>query len=177
MRLCLLQLNRRDVREDPLQANLFLAACKFLDLLFILGTEDFLLHQWIFITDTVDALYASRSASHALLDRLSTRLLSMPSRSQSLGMSLSEMQLLGATPMKRPIICLRSVSSIRELDAFVHNASVQTYQATYTLAEPDLEFIDAVLLSDLLYFDFTPVSATSPSSPSATQLSGFGDDL
>ncbi|KAJ2806319.1 hypothetical protein H4R20_001732, partial [Coemansia guatemalensis] len=221
MRLCLLQLNRRDAREDPLQANLFLAACKFLDLLFILGTEDFLLHQWIFITDTVDALYASRSASHALLDRLSTRLLSMPSRprvtpssnaaaanghgtypsalvadsddptnlvyqpiseagksaAESLGMSLSEMQLLGATPLKRPIIRLRSVSSIRELDAFVHNASVQTYQATYTLAEPDLEFIDAVLLSDLLYFDFTPVSATSPSSPSVAQLSGFGDDF
>ncbi|KAJ2077125.1 hypothetical protein H4R24_005314 [Coemansia sp. RSA 988] len=218
MRLCLLQLNRRDSREDPLQANLFLAACKFLDLLFILGTEDFLLHQWIFITDTIDALYASRSASHALLDRLSTRLLSMPSRprvapssaanghgayplalvadsddptnlvyqpiseagksaAESLNMTLSEMQLLGATPLKRPIIRLRSVSSIRELDAFVHNASVQTYQATYTLAEPDLEFIDAILLSDLLYFDFSPVSATSPSSPSTAQLSGFGDDL
>ncbi|KAJ1943171.1 hypothetical protein EC988_006304, partial [Linderina pennispora] len=79
MRLCLQQL-RREGSEEIDQANLFLAACKFLDLLFILGTDDFLVHQWIFITDTIDALYGSRSASYALLDQLSTRLLSMPTR-------------------------------------------------------------------------------------------------
>ncbi|KAJ2721382.1 hypothetical protein GGI07_003993, partial [Coemansia sp. Benny D115] len=207
----------REGREDPEQANLFLSACKFLDLLFILGTDDFLVHQWIFITDTIDALYGSRSVSHALLDQLSSRLLSMPSRnttrrstrsgsqqtqgtsalpnpdtyprllvsdnddptnlvyqqispgatelvkSGQLGLnsnSTANLQNLCARPFKRPIIRVRSVTSIRELDAFVHNASVQTYQAAYTMAEPDIEFIEALLVSDMMYFDFAGVSAT-----------------
>ncbi|KAJ1959375.1 hypothetical protein GGI12_004368, partial [Dipsacomyces acuminosporus] len=206
MRLCLLQLNREG-GEEPEQANLFLSACKFLDLLFILGTDDFLVHQWIFITDTIDALYGSRSASYALLDQLSTRLLSMPSKrgrrvgtgvgisgglpvdtypkilltdsddptnlvyqqlsekgaaiAKSLGLNKNDLQSLGEHPRKRPIIRIRSVASIRELDAFVHNASVQAYQAAYTMAEPDMEFIEALLVSDLLYFDFGTASNTS----------------
>ncbi|KAJ1730347.1 hypothetical protein LPJ61_003061 [Coemansia biformis] len=210
MRLCLQQLGRSDGRGEE-QANLFLAACKFLDLLFILGTEDFMIHQWIFITDTIDALYASRSASYALLDRLSTRLLSMPSTTRRTlpggngggggsskrrpadgprggdeatypqllvaedsdptnlvyqpvlqqgldaaregGLESEELDALTANPLKRPIIRVRSVSSIRELDTFIHNASVQTYQAAFTLAEPDMEFIEALLVSDLMYLD------------------------
>ncbi|KAJ2772292.1 hypothetical protein IWQ56_001446, partial [Coemansia nantahalensis] len=199
MRLCLQQLDRSDRRGEE-QANLFLAACKFLDLLFILGTEDFMIHQWIFITDTIDALYASRSASYALLDRLSTRLLSMPSATRRAGpgrkagkagdatlpsllaaaddddddptnlvfqpvppqgldaaraegLEREDLEPLAASPLKRPIVRMRAVSSIRELDVFLHNASVQTYQAAITLAEPDHEFIEALLVSDLLYLD------------------------
>ncbi|KAJ2716111.1 hypothetical protein H4R19_000830 [Coemansia spiralis] len=201
MRLCLQQLDRSDRRGEE-QANLFLAACKFLDLLFILGTEDFMIHQWIFITDTIDALYASRSASCALLDRLSTRLLSMPSATRRAGpggkarkggdaalpaaaaaddncsedddptnlvyqpvpvqgldvaraggLEREDLEVLAASPLKRPIIRARAVSSIRELDVFIHNASVQTFQAAFMLAEPDLAFIEALLVSDLLYLD------------------------
>ncbi|KAJ2486950.1 hypothetical protein IWW37_005432 [Coemansia sp. RSA 2050] len=185
MRLFHQQLNREG-REEVEQANLFLAACKFLDLLFILGTDDFLVHQWVFITDTIDALYGSRSL--ALLDQLSSRLLSMPRRrtpgldgdtypallmsddptnlvyhqmsdrgvatAGDLGLDCADLQTLGGRPLKRPIIRVRSVKSIRELDAFVHNASVQAYQAAFTLAEPDTEFIEALLVSDLIFFDF-----------------------
>ncbi|KAJ1819985.1 hypothetical protein LPJ75_001054, partial [Coemansia sp. RSA 2598] len=202
MRLCNQQLGREG-REDPEQANLFMAACKFLDLLFILGSDEFLVHQWIFITDTIDALYGSRSVSSALLDQLSSRLLSIPSKASHrsnarrsgarvnaagavtegldtemypralvsdsvdptnlvyqqislaaaelaksgvLGPALaSDLQTLSGHPLKRPIIRARSVASIRDLDAFVHNASLQTYQAAYTMAEPDTEFIEALL--------------------------------
>ncbi|KAJ2621596.1 hypothetical protein GGI26_003929 [Coemansia sp. RSA 1358] len=211
IRLCLLQLNREG-KEDPVQANLFLAACKFIDLLLVLGTDDFLVHQWIFITDTVDALYGSRSASSALLDQISSRLLSMPyltsraksSKSRTLkndsaktfnsesypkallndnddptnlvyqqvtakgaetaestGLDSTDMQNLSEHPLQRPILRTRHVSSIRDLDAFVHNASAQAYQAAYTMAEPDIEFIEALLLSDLMYFDFGALSESS----------------
>ncbi|KAI8319704.1 hypothetical protein GQ54DRAFT_292419 [Martensiomyces pterosporus] len=172
MRLCLQQLNREG-SEEPEQANLFLSACKFLDLLFILGTDDFLVHQWVFITDTIDALYGSRSASYALLDLLSSRLLSMPSkRSKRGGLSEPDLQTLGSRPLKRPIIRIRSVTSIRDLDAFVHNASVQAYQTAYTMAEPDMEFIEALLVSDLLYFDFGGAASTTPA---AAPLSHNGE--
>ncbi|KAJ1948638.1 hypothetical protein EC988_005093 [Linderina pennispora] len=71
-----------------------------------------------------------------------------------LSMSEGSLQSLGTRPLKRPIIRVRSVTSIRELDAFVHNASVQAYQTAYTMAEPDMQFIEALLVSDLMYFDF-----------------------
>ncbi|KAJ2012603.1 hypothetical protein GGI06_004098 [Coemansia sp. S85] len=201
MRLFHQQLNREG-REEVEQANLFLAACKFLDLLFILGTDDFLVHQWMFITDTIDALYGSRSL--ALLDQLSSRLLSMPRRrtpgldcetypallmsddptnlvyhqmsdrgvatAGDLGLDCADLQALGGRPLKRPIIRLRAVKSIRELDAFVHNASVQAYQAAFTLAEPDTEFIEALLVSDLIFFDF---GGTSSAPASVDSVPGY----
>ncbi|KAJ2415941.1 hypothetical protein GGI10_001336 [Coemansia sp. RSA 2530] len=201
MRLFHQQLNREG-REEVEQANLFLAACKFLDLLFILGTDDFLVHQWMFITDTIDALYESRSL--ALLDQLSSRLLSMPRRrtpgldcetypallmsddptnlvyhqmsdrgvatAGDLGLDCADLQALGGRPLKRPIIRLRAVKSIRELDAFVHNASVQAYQAAFTLAEPDTEFIEALLVSDLIFFDF---GGTSSAPASVDSVPGY----
>ncbi|KAJ2342575.1 hypothetical protein GGF43_005898 [Coemansia sp. RSA 2618] len=159
-----------------------------------------MIHQWVFITDTIDALYGSPSASHALLDQLSTRLLSMPSARRKprvdmdksyppllllargnhagdddgggssnlvfpsvtkvdpalgLGLDVSELQTLGGRPLKRPLISVRSVVSIKELDEFVHNASSQAFEQAFTMAEPDMEYIDALLVSDLMYLDFT----------------------
>ncbi|KAJ1870875.1 hypothetical protein LPJ55_004307 [Coemansia sp. RSA 990] len=210
MRLCLQQLNREG-SEDKEQANLFLAACKFLDLLFVLGTEDFMVHQWIFITDTIDALYGSRSASHALLDQLSARLLSMPSKRRSasrkkdlsyppvlleadddnaslifsssvtqvdaslgLDMDAAELQALGGRPLKRPLISIRSIASVKELDVFVHNASAQAFQSAFTAALPDTEYIEALLLSDIMYLDFTSaVNNQSPSMAPAGFISDF----
>ncbi|KAJ2450431.1 hypothetical protein EV183_004307 [Coemansia sp. RSA 2336] len=210
MRLCLQQLSREGP-EDKEQANLFLAACKFLDLLFVLGTEDFMVHQWIFITDTIDALYGSRSASHALLDQLSARLLSMPSKRRSasrkkdlsyppalletdddnaslifassvtqvdaslgLDMDSTELQTLGGRPLKRPLISIRSITSVKELDVFVHNASAQAFQSAFTTAVPDTEYIEALLLSDIMYLDFTSsVNNQSPSMAPAGFISDF----
>ncbi|PHH86716.1 hypothetical protein CDD83_9857 [Cordyceps sp. RAO-2017] len=49
-----------------------LQACKLLDLLVCVAPDDFQLHEWLFVTDTVDAVY--RSSAHqpvALVDELS----------------------------------------------------------------------------------------------------------
>ncbi|RYO92822.1 hypothetical protein DL766_009301 [Monosporascus sp. MC13-8B] len=52
-----------------------LQACKLLDLLIAVAPDDFQLHEWLFITDTIDAVY--RSAAYqpvALVDELSEEL-------------------------------------------------------------------------------------------------------
>ncbi|KAJ1650736.1 hypothetical protein GGF38_005754 [Coemansia sp. RSA 25] len=82
---------------------------------------------------------------------------------KALDLDGADLQTLSGRPLKRPIIRVRSVTSIRELDAFVHNASVQAYQAAFTLAEPDTEFIEALLVSDLIFFDFGSNSSTTSS--------------
>jgi hypothetical protein len=52
--------------------QLVLAACKFLDLLLIIQSEDFQIHQWMFVTDTTDAVYPPEDYNpEAIMDRLS----------------------------------------------------------------------------------------------------------
>jgi len=52
--------------------QLVLAACKFLDLLLVIQSEDFQIHQWMFVTDTTDAVYPPEDyMPEAIMDRLS----------------------------------------------------------------------------------------------------------
>ncbi|RYP76103.1 hypothetical protein DL771_001927 [Monosporascus sp. 5C6A] len=52
-----------------------LQACKLLDLLIAVAPDDFQLHEWLFITDTVDAVYrAAEYQPVALVDELSEEL-------------------------------------------------------------------------------------------------------
>lgn len=61
--------------DSPHFLTLALSASKFLDLLLVLQTEDFQIHQWMFITDTVDAMYPPDPwLPHAIIDRLASTL-------------------------------------------------------------------------------------------------------
>jgi len=51
--------------------HLVLSACKFLDLTLVLQTEEFQIHEWMFVTDTVDAIYPPDHWSpQAIMDRI-----------------------------------------------------------------------------------------------------------
>ncbi|KAI1316511.1 hypothetical protein EDD11_009924 [Mortierella claussenii] len=67
-----------DENDRPDQASLFLSACKFLDLLFVLEDGQYFIHQWIFISDairnTVMASPMGEAMPHALMDRLGKKL-------------------------------------------------------------------------------------------------------
>jgi len=55
------------------QLQLVFAACKFLDLLLTLQTEDFQIHQWLFVTDTVDIMYPPDEwVAESIIDRIAT---------------------------------------------------------------------------------------------------------
>ncbi|KFZ07429.1 hypothetical protein V501_06466 [Pseudogymnoascus sp. VKM F-4519 (FW-2642)] len=54
-----------------------LQACKLLDLLLCIAPDDFQLHEWLFITDTIDAVYRPSSSGYqpaALIDQLAEEL-------------------------------------------------------------------------------------------------------
>ncbi|KAG0208460.1 hypothetical protein BGX28_000598 [Mortierella sp. GBA30] len=67
-----------DENDRPEQVNLFLSACKFLDLLFVLEDGTYFIHQWIFISDairkTVMHSPMGEALPHALMDRLGKKL-------------------------------------------------------------------------------------------------------
>ena len=139
-----------------------LQACKLLDLLLTLAPEDFQLHEWLFITDTIDAVYKPSDWSPvALADRLSEQLGSSASTPSS--------YLAVASPMnvpqgrRKPLLNLTSTKIAsredlvgRLLKPFFSQLSIYAFESTYGMGDADGEACVKGLLADL--FDDTTMA-------------------
>ncbi|KAL9058268.1 MAG: hypothetical protein Q9162_001867 [Coniocarpon cinnabarinum] len=59
--------------HDLYNGQSLLQACKLLDMLLLIGPEDFQMHAWLFVTDTIDAVYRPsgvESATPSLVDEI-----------------------------------------------------------------------------------------------------------
>ncbi|KAF9975535.1 hypothetical protein BGZ73_000795 [Actinomortierella ambigua] len=234
-----------DEADKPEQTQLFLAACKFLDLLFVLENGHYFIHQWIFISDSIyntvmnspmgepmpvalmdrmgkkifeespldgyasidynspqqhlDQYQKQKPPSSATAvtgqddvdedidswfekqqlqgqttnqDRLSTNgsdlTLSVPSDTEKVSSALTDTASShdgshrkhlaqqqqsapsGTTMLKRPMLTMRSIRHVRELESFLTHVAQNVYQTTYSLAKPDRQFIEALLERDML---------------------------
>jgi hypothetical protein len=118
-------------------------------------------HQWIFVTDTVDAVYRPDNwTPQAMMDELAETAGNLPvaesrvrtdpivcigeepdfksflQEANSNGLALPALQATtlhpGARPMRRPLLQgLRQVNSIRDLVPFFSNVSVAGYESVY----------------------------------------------
>ncbi|CAG8462540.1 15995_t:CDS:10, partial [Acaulospora colombiana] len=163
--------NNKSTAEQPEVAKSLLAACKFLDLLFVIQTHDFQVFEWMFIADTVNVITRSLEWSpYALLDKLGSHLsgkqenvstASLDNLSNSLYMKsrslLSSTTSISVNEGKRPLLKLRSISNVRQLEPFLKEISLYAYQSTYTLAEPDFPYIEDWLEGDLLEYNSAEV--------------------
>ncbi|KAL1915944.1 uncharacterized protein VTP21DRAFT_6332 [Calcarisporiella thermophila] len=132
---------QNDTLHRPEDLRVFLAACKFLDLTFTLQIEALQIHQWIFIDDTVDSL---DETPHALLDCIANKFSdsNLPATNMDVAPSPGE--------LKRPLLTMRQVTNVRELCFFLKHISLYVHQSIFTLAPPDLTFIEELILGDLL---------------------------
>lgn len=48
---------------------------------------------------------------------------------------------------------LKRISNIKQLEFFVRTISLYVYQSTYSLADPDIPYIESLLEADLLEYD------------------------
>ncbi|KAG7099897.1 hypothetical protein E1B28_001698 [Marasmius oreades] len=133
---------------------LILSACKCLDLLLALQTEEFQIHQWIFITDTVDAIYRPNGwAPEALMDQLAEVAGSLPRTTSNAGPSPAHnLSSFGnQRPMRRPILnSIHQIDSIRELMPFFSSVSMSTYESVYaSYANVDWDVVERGLLEDM----------------------------
>ncbi|KAF9398703.1 hypothetical protein BGX21_007403 [Mortierella sp. AD011] len=222
-----------DENDRPEQVGLFLSACKFLDLLFVLEDGH---HQWIFISDAIRKTVMNspmgEAMPHALMDRLGKKLFEEApldgyagantgnsSATASTGLDHNRPQALGSldddrwltendileqmsfnaqnnpfatagstlslplstsptnatavaaaddrrqqTPeqqsktsvsttarvLKRPMLTMRSIQHVRELEFFLTHVAQYAYYTTYTLAKPDTQYIEALIERDML---------------------------
>ncbi|KAI1203081.1 putative regulator of reproduction dopa [Nemania serpens] len=137
-----------------------LHACKLLDVLIAAAPDDFQLHEWLFITDTIDAIY--RSANYqpiALVDELSEELGNtggasiLPTESAAMIASSGSRQrrpLLGPGGINDELsVDRRDELIVKILRPFFGQLSIYAYESTYAMGALDVESCELSLLKDL----------------------------
>ncbi|KAK2022400.1 hypothetical protein LX32DRAFT_194849 [Colletotrichum zoysiae] len=136
-----------------------LQACKLLDLLICVAPDDFQLHEWLFVTDTIEAVYRSTSYQPvALVDELAEELGTM-GVSSSLG-SISASHLATSNSSRRPLLGVGGINDEISIDRkdelvgkilrpFFGQLSIFAFESTYAMAPLDREFCIQGLLKDL----------------------------
>lgn len=136
-----------------------LQACKLLDLLICTAPDDFQLHEWLFITDTIDAVYRS-SSSHpvALADELSEELGS--AALQTVADAEAAAHLTASSSHRRPLIGGGGIGddvSIERRDElvakilrpFFGQLSIFAFESTYSMGVLDWDACLQSLLKDV----------------------------
>ncbi|KAF4982252.1 hypothetical protein FZEAL_2136 [Fusarium zealandicum] len=136
-----------------------LQACKLLDLLICVAPDDFQLHEWLFITDTIDAVYRSSTYQPvALVDELSEELGAAVSNS---GFQLSSViNPVASGSSRRPLLGPGGINDdvsferkdelvAKVLRPFFGQLSIFAFESTYAMGRLDRETCVSGLLKDL----------------------------
>ncbi|KAF4556218.1 Dopey-like protein [Elsinoe fawcettii] len=157
-----------DGAEQDTYNNLsLLQACKLLDLLATIQPDDFQLHEWLFITNTIDAVYAGTYASTAIVDEVAEAL--AVSANDSPDKIQYDTNLLNNEPgqsgTKRPMLAGLKLDAadakamaredfIRQaLMPFFSGISMSAYEKTYGMGNIDLDACRKDLVEDLMNED------------------------
>jgi hypothetical protein len=137
-----------------------LHACKLLDVLIAVAPDDFQLHEWLFITDTIDAIY--RSATYqpiALADELSEEL-GNATTGPTLPTESAAMTAFGGSGQRRPLLGLGGINDeltvdrrdeliVKILRPFFGQLSIYAFESTYAMGALDVDGCVLGLLRDL----------------------------
>lgn len=138
------------------EVTLVLAACKFLDLLLVIQSEDFQVHQWIFVTDTTDAAYPpDQYLPEALMDRLADILSEQASKSKPVenAVKMEPYDVAAAAPRRPHLSSVKSIASIHQLQPFFARASMNTFDGVYADAGVDWEAIEEGITAEIFEGD------------------------
>ncbi|KIX93391.1 uncharacterized protein Z520_10810 [Fonsecaea multimorphosa CBS 102226] len=120
-----------------------LQGAKLLDLLLLLKPEEFQLHEWLFVTDTVDAVYPPHDfKSTAIADLMVSK-----------GSHETELPTVPDTGARTPWLCTDVTRTCEDpitlLRPFFRQLSIHAFEDTYSLQPPDLAACRKDLLADL----------------------------
>ncbi|KAI1172461.1 putative regulator of reproduction dopa [Nemania sp. FL0916] len=137
-----------------------LYACKLLDILITTAPDDFQLHEWLFITDTIDSIY--RSATYqpiALVDELSEEL---GNTAINVGLHAENAAVIASDGLgqRRPLLGPGGINDELAVDRrdeliakilrpFFGQLSIHAYESTYAMSALDVESCVSSLLKDL----------------------------
>ncbi|KAI1345010.1 Dopey, N-terminal-domain-containing protein [Xylariaceae sp. FL0016] len=137
-----------------------LQACKLLDVLIAVAPDDFQLHEWLFITDTIDAIYRSHSYQPvALVDELSEEL-GNATIGSAVATESAAMIAAQGTGQRRPLLGPGGINDELSVDRkdeliakilkpFFGQLSIYAFESTYAMGALDIEGCVLNLLKDL----------------------------
>jgi hypothetical protein len=127
----------------------------------VLAPDDFQLHEWLYITDTIDAVYRpDHWTPTALIDELADELgaaqTNVPQQhAAATGTSVDTKGL----PLRKPLLRPDSIAgvaqmakeelSVRVLQPFFSQLSIYAFESTYSMGTPDRDGCVEDLLADL----------------------------
>ncbi|KAI6373746.1 hypothetical protein MCOR25_003375 [Pyricularia grisea] len=134
-----------------------LQACKLLDVLICVAPDDFQLHEWLFVTDTIDAVHRPGSAHYqpvALVDELSEELGSsgMAGAADLVDVATGERRrpMLGPGGISDEVSLERRDELVAKiLRPFFGQLSIYAFESTYAMGPLDWEGCVKGLLKDL----------------------------
>ncbi|KAI9808458.1 MAG: hypothetical protein M1827_007241 [Pycnora praestabilis] len=144
-----------DYRSDTYNSYSLLQACRLLDILLTIAPDDFQLHEWLFITDTIDAVdRPSDWSASALIDEVSEEL------GSSMGPPSPHFNPTDTTKStggrRRPLLGLTNTKGVHRddilgkvLKPFFSQLSIYAFESTYSLSKPDWQACMDGLLADL----------------------------
>lgn len=140
-----------------------LQACKLLDLLIAFSPEEFQLHEWLFISDTIDAVYQPAEwASSALSDQVAEQL-TLDGSEEGVGVVAPTPVSAASSGRRRPLIDTDSSADTGDYKAmdredfarlvlrpFLSQLSIHAYEGVYRMDPIDTEIWRRNLLQDVL---------------------------
>lgn len=143
-----------DETHDTYNINCVVQACKLLEILLILAPDDFQMSEWLFITDTVDAVYRPADWDPtALVDELAEDLDSIAGASHSAVIPFSNTSQSGK---RKPLLTSAMIKGVpkedifdRVLRPFFRQLSINVFESTYSMEIPDWESCYDDLLIDV----------------------------
>lgn len=138
-----------------------LQAAKLLDVLLLINHEDFQAQEWVFVTDTVDAIYRPEDwETTALIDEVAQSMMDVAEVPKSAHTPFSIGNALAAPNdahrVRKPWLSgdqtrVLPQADIRDglLRPFFGHLSIHVYERTYSLSDPDFEACKDDLLADL----------------------------
>ncbi|KOS19660.1 Protein dopey [Escovopsis weberi] len=138
-----------------------LQACKLLDLLICLAPDDFQLHEWLFVTDTIDAVYHSSTFQPvALIDEISEELGSAAGGLGPHHDDLSGQPAASSAHFRRPLLRPGGINDEVSLERkdelvakilrpFFGQLSIYAFESTYAMGTVDREACIQGLLKDI----------------------------
>ncbi|KAI1394141.1 putative regulator of reproduction dopa [Hypoxylon trugodes] len=153
--------------SDTFSNTSVLQACKLLDLLVAAAPDDFQLHGWLFVTDTIDAVYRFAgyqpvALADELSDELGNNIITPHVESTAAAAAIAAQATEGSTPLRKPLLG-RHVGGIDDeltvdrrdelvakiLRPFFGQLSIYAFESTYAMGTLDVETCVEGLLADL----------------------------
>lgn len=138
-----------------------LQACKLLDLLICVAPDDFQLHEWLFVTDTIEAVYRSSTYQPvALVDEISEELGATTIAGHDDATIMAQMAIHQNGPRRLPLLGAGGISDdvsferkdelvAKVLRPFFGQLSIFAFESTYAMGPLDRDACVEALLRDV----------------------------